>query len=103
MVKAHLIKDRTPKYRKGTRYYLSAWADALQGRDLRKVEPRYLLATPAANALPLEHPPPSPLPFSRFPLLGETTSSNSLMLASEISVSLPCFRSRLSGPFNRSS
>ena len=37
------IKDRTPKYRKDTRYYLSAWADALQGRDLRKVEPREVL------------------------------------------------------------
>ncbi|QRK05212.1 hypothetical protein JQX13_34130 [Archangium violaceum] len=37
------IKDRTPKYRKDTRYYLSAWADALQGRDLRKVEPREML------------------------------------------------------------
>ncbi|WNG28424.1 hypothetical protein F0U62_33790 [Cystobacter fuscus] len=37
------IKDRTPKYRKDTRYYLSAWADAFQGRDLRKVEPREVL------------------------------------------------------------
>lgn|GEM_PF-6058926 len=37
------IKDRTAKYKKGTRYYLSAWADALQGRDLRKVEPREVL------------------------------------------------------------
>ncbi len=37
------IKDRTPKYKKDTRYYLSAWADALQGRDLRKVEPREVL------------------------------------------------------------
>ncbi|MGZ3458307.1 MAG: hypothetical protein ACXU86_07325, partial [Archangium sp.] len=37
------IKERTPKYRKDTRYYLSAWADALQGRDLRRVEPRDVL------------------------------------------------------------
>ncbi|HZI13116.1 MAG TPA: N-acetylmuramoyl-L-alanine amidase [Myxococcus sp.] len=37
------IKDRTAKYKKDTRYYLSAWADALQGRDLRKVEPRQVL------------------------------------------------------------
>jgi len=37
------IKDRTAKYKKDTRYYLSAWADALQGRDLRKVEPREVL------------------------------------------------------------
>ncbi|RKH08466.1 site-specific integrase [Corallococcus sp. CA047B] len=37
------IKDRTPKYKKDTRYYLSAWADALRGSDLRKVEPREVL------------------------------------------------------------
>ena len=33
------IKDRTPKYRKETRYDLSVWTEALHSRDLRKIKP----------------------------------------------------------------